>query len=99
MGILNQIRLSKPEHGFYLHPELCRFSSYFFLQNAMSSLSHFGFLNYFGPQRFGLDDKEVNACDIGLAMLQGDMVGCYIENRQGRTYGRAQGTAGSRPFN
>ena len=70
-----------------------------FLQNAMSLLSHFGFLNYFGPQRFGLDDKEVNACDIGLAMLQGDMVGCFIENRHGRTHGRAQGTAGSRPFN
>lgn len=58
---------------------------FIFLQNAMSLLSHFGFLNYFGPQRFGLDDKEVNACDIGLAMLQGDMVGCFIENRQGRT--------------
>ena len=40
----------------------------------MSSLSMNGFLNYFGPQRFGLDDKEVNACDVGLAMLQGDMV-------------------------
>ena len=40
----------------------------------MSSLSLRGFLNYFGPQRFGLDDKEVNACDIGLAMLQGDAV-------------------------
>ena len=69
-----------------------------FLQNAMSLLSHFGFLNYFGPQRFGLDDKEVNACDIGLAMLQGDMVGCFIENRQGRTHGRTQGTAESRPW-
>lgn len=69
-----------------------------FLQDAMSPLSHFGFLNYFGPQRFGLDDKEVNACDIGLAMLQGDMVGCCIENRQGRTHRRAQGTAGSRPL-
>ena len=22
-----------------------------------------------------MDDKEVNACDIGLAMLQGNMVG------------------------
>ena len=88
MEILNQTRLSKREHGFYLHHEHCRFSSYF-LQNAMSSLSHFGFLNYFGPQRFGLDDKEVNACDIGLAMLQGDMVGCCIENRQVRAL-RAQ---------
>ena len=46
----------------------------FSFQDATSSLSHHGFLNYFGPQRFGLDDKEVNACDIGLAMLQGDMV-------------------------
>lgn len=97
MGILNQTRLSKPEHGFYLHHEHCRFLFFIFLQNAMSLLSHFGFLNYFGPQRFGLDDKEVNACDIGLAMLQGDMVGCFIENRQGRTHGRTQGTAESRP--
>ena len=92
MEILNQTRLSKPEHGVYLHHEHCRFSSYF-LQNAMSPLSHFGFLNYFGPQRFGLDGKEVNACDIGLAMLQGDMVGCFIENREGRTHRRAQGTS------
>ena len=59
----------------------------------MSHLSYFGFLNYFGPQRFGLDDKEVNACDIGLAMLQGDMVSCCIENRQGRNHGRAQGAS------
>ena len=36
-------------------------------------MSLHGFLNYFGPQRFGLDDKEVNACDVGLAMLQGDV--------------------------
>ena len=92
MEILNQCKLSKPEHEFSLQHEHCRFSSYF-LQNAMSPLSHFGFLNYFGPQRFGLDDKEVNACDIGLAMLQGDMVGCCIENRQGRTHGRALGAS------
>ena len=92
MEILNQTRLSKPEHGVYPHHEHCRLSSYF-LQNAMSPLSHFGFLNYFGPQRFGLDDKEVNACDIGLTMLQGDMVGCFIENRKGRTHRRAQGTS------
>ncbi|PFX26657.1 Pseudouridylate synthase 7-like protein [Stylophora pistillata] len=44
------------------------------IQDAVSSLSLRGFLNYFGPQRFGLDDKEVNACDIGLAMLQGDAI-------------------------
>ena len=43
-------------------------------QDAMTSLSTNGFLNYFGAQRFGMDDKEVNASDIGLAMLQGDMV-------------------------
>lgn len=43
-------------------------------QDSISSLTLKGFVNYFGPQRFGLDDKEVNACDIGLAMLQGDMV-------------------------
>ena len=59
----------------------------------MSPLSHLGFLNYFGPQRFGLDDKEVNACDIGLAMLQGDMVGSCIENRQSRAHRRAQGAS------
>ena len=40
----------------------------------MTSLSLNGFLNYFGAQRFGMDDKEVNASDIGLAMLQGNMV-------------------------
>ncbi|KAK2566725.1 Pseudouridylate synthase PUS7L [Acropora cervicornis] len=44
------------------------------IQEAVSSLSFNGFLNYFGAQRFGMDDKEVNACDIGLAMLQGNMV-------------------------
>ncbi|KAL9965388.1 hypothetical protein ACROYT_G029183 [Oculina patagonica] len=43
------------------------------VEDSISSLSLNGFLNYFGPQRFGLDDKEVNACDIGLAMLQGNM--------------------------
>ena len=60
--------------------ESCLFASFFLsflttsFQEAVSSLSLNGFLNYFGPQRFGLDDREVNACDIGLAMLQGNMV-------------------------
>ncbi|KAJ7333037.1 pseudouridine synthase [Desmophyllum pertusum] len=44
------------------------------VEDSVASMSLNGFLNYFGPQRFGLDDKEVNACDIGLAMLQGDTV-------------------------
>ncbi|XP_068732862.1 pseudouridylate synthase PUS7L-like isoform X3 [Montipora capricornis] len=44
------------------------------IKEAVTSLSLNGFLNYFGPQRFGVDDNEVNACDIGLAMLQGNMV-------------------------
>jgi len=44
------------------------------VEESIFSLTSNGFLNYFGPQRFGSDDKEVNASDIGLAMLQGDMV-------------------------
>ena len=33
-----------------------------------------GFVNYFGVQRFGAEGRSVNASDVGLAMLKGDMV-------------------------
>ncbi|XP_048588953.1 pseudouridylate synthase PUS7L isoform X2 [Nematostella vectensis] len=40
---------------------------------AVSNVSRHGFVNYFGPQRFGQEDNSVNASDVGLAMLQGDV--------------------------
>ena len=42
----------------------------------MSSLESNGFINYFGPQRFGVtgEDMTINSPNIGLAMLQQDPV-------------------------
>ncbi|EDO31791.1 predicted protein, partial [Nematostella vectensis] len=43
------------------------------VKTAVSNVSRHGFVNYFGPQRFGQEDNSVNASDVGLAMLQGDV--------------------------
>ena len=43
------------------------------LDAAISDITCDGFVNYFGPQRFGLEGNAINAADIGLAMLKGEM--------------------------
>ena len=47
-----------------------------FVQRCMSSLESNGFINYYGPQRFGVtgEDMTINSPNIGLAMLQQDPV-------------------------
>ena len=49
----------------------------------MSSLRTNGFINYYGPQRFGVLTKEegstvIISAAVGLAMLQQDPVNNYI---------------------
>lgn len=39
----------------------------------MENVKKHGFINYFGQQRFG-QDENTRADEVGLAMLQGDMV-------------------------
>ena len=43
------------------------------MQKAVENVKKYGFINHFGRQRFGQDDSP-RADEIGLAMLQGDMV-------------------------
>ena len=44
------------------------------VKTAVSNVTVNGFVNYFGEQRFGLEDNPVSSSDVGLAMLNGDFV-------------------------
>ena len=44
------------------------------VKTAVSNVTINGFVNYFGEQRFGLEDNPVSSADVGLAMLNGDFV-------------------------
>ena len=41
---------------------------------AVTNVRQNGFVNYFGPQRFGFEDSSISSVDIGLAMLKGDFI-------------------------
>ena len=44
------------------------------LESRAQSVQENGFVNYYGEQRFGVEGADVNAPDIGLAMLKGNHV-------------------------
>jgi tRNA(Glu) U13 pseudouridine synthase TruD len=44
------------------------------IQEAVDNTKAYGFINYFGQQRFGPGDGVTGADEIGLAMIQGNMV-------------------------
>ena len=44
------------------------------VETAVANVKQNGFVNYFGPQRFGFEDSSSSSVDIGLAMLKGDFI-------------------------
>ena len=50
------------------------------IDKAVSGVQRSGFVNYYGQQRFGLEDATVNAWNVGLAMLKEQHVseGCTV---------------------